>query len=55
MAMTENLTGHEHLILDPERLSDCVDLAHALEEETGVQLDPGAVREALQKLARSHD
>lgn len=50
---TTELVGHEHVILDPERLADCADLAHALEEETGTQLDPAAVREALRKLARA--
>lgn len=49
--MTE-MAGHElHVTLNPERLSDVVDLCNVLQETTDVQLDPGAVREALRKLS----
>ena len=33
--------------LDPERLSDCQRLSDALYAETGVEIDPGAIRDAL--------
>jgi hypothetical protein len=36
--------------LDPERLSDCQRLSDALYAETGVEIDPGAIRDALRNL-----
>jgi hypothetical protein len=36
--------------LDPERLSDCQRLSDALHAETGVEIDPGAIRDALRNL-----
>lgn len=36
--------------LDPDRLADCAALAAALHRQTGVVLDPGAVRNALRSL-----
>lgn len=36
--------------LDPERLSDCQRLSDARYAETGVEIDPGAIRDALRNL-----
>lgn len=38
--------------VDPESLVDCSDLSDALYRETGVEVDPAAIRDALRHLAR---
>ena len=39
------------VVLDPERLHDCMRLDDALYRQTGIEIDPGAVRDALRTLA----
>ena len=36
--------------LDPDRLSDCQRLSDALYAETGIEIDSGAIRDALRTL-----
>ena len=36
--------------VDPQRLSDCQALSDALFAETGIEIDPGAIRDALRTL-----
>jgi hypothetical protein len=44
-------TPDRHLVrLDPDRLFDCQRLSDALHVETGIEVDPGAIRGALRTL-----
>lgn len=45
----------DRVILDPESLTACVDLSDALYAASGVEVDPGAVREALRALMAADD
>jgi hypothetical protein len=49
---TQPCTPNQRLVrLDPDRLSDCQRLSEALYAETGLEIDPGAIRDALRTLA----
>jgi len=48
---TQPCTPDRRLVrLDADRLSDCQRLSDALYAETGIEIDPGAVRDALRTL-----
>ena len=48
---TQPCTPNQRLVrVDPDRLSDCQRLSDALYAETGIEIDPGAIRDALHTL-----
>jgi hypothetical protein len=48
---TQPCTPDRRLVrLDPDRLSDCQRLSDALYTETAIEIDPGAIRDALRPL-----
>jgi hypothetical protein len=48
---TQPFTPDRRLVrLDPDRLSDCQRLSDGLYAETGIEINPGAIRDALRTL-----